>query len=91
LNGELDLSRAAISRLESEASVRLDWVRDLEAQIADGRAEIDRLAQENAHLENTIVERTKWARSLDAELQALEQAKLVRLGRKLNLIPGKPA
>jgi SAM-dependent methyltransferase len=91
LNGELDLSRAAISRLESEASVRLDWVRDLEAQIADGRDEIDRLAQENAHLENTIVERTKWARSLDAELQALEQAKLVRLGRKLNLIPGKPA
>ena len=68
-----------------------DWVRDLEAQIAGGRAEIDRLSQENSRLENTVVERTKWAQSLDAELQALEQAKLVRLGRKLKLIPGKPA
>ena len=97
LNGELDVAREVISRLESEAAVRLDWVRDLESQIARGRAEIDRLDRESQEHQNTIAERTNWAQSLDAELQgvrtelqAIEQAGLVRLGRKLQLIPGKP-
>jgi len=101
LNNELDAAREVISRMESEAAVRLDWIRDLEAQIARGRAEIDRLNQENQEhdreYQNTLAERTKWAQSLDAELQRLraelqtvEDATLVRLGRKLQLIPGKP-
>jgi SAM-dependent methyltransferase len=104
LDGELDAARDVISRLESDAAVRFDWVRgleaqgrDLEAQIARGRAEIDRLDHENQEHQNTIVERTQWAQSLDAELQRLraeletvEHAALVRLGRKLQLIPGKP-
>lgn len=98
LNVELDAARAVVSRLESEASVRLGWIRDLESQIARGRVEIERLAHETGEKENTIAERTKWAQSLDAELQALraelqalEQATLVRLGRRLRCIPGKPA
>jgi ubiquinone/menaquinone biosynthesis C-methylase UbiE len=105
LNTELDVAGVAISRLESEAAERLDWVRGLEAQIRDledqiarGRAEIERQHRENRDLENTIAERTRWAQSLDAELlqlraelQALERTRWVRLGRKLRLIPGKPA
>jgi len=101
LNNELDAAREVISRMESEAAVRLDWIRDLEAQIARGRAEIDRLNLENQEhdqeYQNTIAERTRWAQSLDselqrlrAELQTVEDATLVRLGRKLQLIPGKP-
>jgi chromosome segregation ATPase len=111
LNGELEVARTAISRLESEAAVRLDWIggletqiRDLEAQTARGRTENERLRQENLDQENTIAERTRWAQSLDVEverlrtelqrlrteLETLEQAKLVRLGRKLRLITAKP-
>ena len=111
LNGELEVARTAISRLESEAAVRLDWIggletqiRDLEAQTARGRAENERLRRENLDQENTIAERTRWAQSLDVEverlrtelqrlrteLETLEQAKLVRLGRKLRLITAKP-
>ena len=102
LNGELEVARTVISRLESEAEVRLDWIRDLEAQIARGRTEIARLGLERDEMENTIAERTQWAQSLDlevvrlltelerlrTELQTLEQTKLVRIGRKLHLIGG---
>jgi SAM-dependent methyltransferase len=100
-----------LSQLEVEAAARLDWIggletqiRDLEAQIARGRTENERLRQENADQESTIAERTQWAQSLDVEvdrlrtelqrlrteLETLEQAKLVRVGRKLRLIAAKP-
>lgn len=79
-----------IAALEAELIKRLDWVRDLEAQIARGRAEIERLNEENA-------ERTRWAQSLDEEvmqmrarLQSLDEAALVRIGRKLNIVPDEP-
>lgn len=105
LNAELDVARAAISQLESEAAERLDWVRSREDEIVRGRAEIERQHQENRDLENTIDERTRWAQSLDTEierlreqlgqlrgeLQAMEQTNWVRLGRKLGLTPGKTA
>ena len=93
LNGELDVARGIISRLEAEAAVRLDWVRDLEAQIARGRAEIERLGGEIAGKDATITERTEWAWALDRELQRL-RAQLeslnsefaVRAARRLRLI-----
>jgi SAM-dependent methyltransferase len=105
LNGELDSARAVVERLETEAAVRLDWIggletqiRDLESQTARGRAEIARLGLERDEMESTIAERTQWAQSLDqelervrTELQTLETAKWVRLGRKLHMMPGKPA
>jgi ubiquinone/menaquinone biosynthesis C-methylase UbiE len=103
LNAELEVARAAISQLESEAAERLAWVQSLEDEIARGCAEIERQHQENRDLENTVEERTRWAQSLDteierlreqlsqlrAELQAMEQTNWVRLGRKLRLIPGR--
>ncbi len=57
LNGELDVARAVMSRLESEAEARLVWIRDLEAQIARGRTEIARLGLERGEMETTIAER----------------------------------
>lgn len=107
LNAELDVARAAISRLESEAAERLDWVhsleaqiRDLEAQIPDLRDQIARQLEENRVLEQTIDERTRWAQTLDAEVQrlrqvrlehlALEQTRWVRLGHELRFLPNKP-
>jgi SAM-dependent methyltransferase len=90
LNAELDVAREAISRMESEAGERLDWVhslqahiRDLEERIALGRAEIERQNRENRDLENTIDERTRWAQSLDKEIDLLrEQLRQVRAERQ---------
>lgn len=86
--------REHIRQLETEAAIRLDWVHDLETQIARGRDEVARLDRESA-------ERTEWAQRLDAELrqanaarallaQHLELAahsKWVRVGRLLHLGP----
>jgi DNA repair exonuclease SbcCD ATPase subunit len=97
LNGELDVARTLIaqlqreidtvhtgyreqiSRMEAEDAGRLEWIRDLESQIARGNAEIARLNQVEEQL-----------RRLRTELQTIEQATLVRIGRKLQIIPGKP-
>lgn len=82
-----------ISGLESEAAERLTWARDLEAQIARGRAEIERLGHEIEEKDARITERTEWARSLDrevqllrAELQKLNSELAVRVARKLRLL-----
>ena len=79
--------RERLQQLETEATVRLDWVHDLEAQIAEGRNEIARLELESA-------ERTRWAQSLDAKLTQADaqlhlagRSKWVRLGRLLRLGP----
>jgi len=97
LNTELDVARGVISGLEKQMDERLAWARDLEAQIARGRAEIDRLGRETEEKEATITERTEWARALDrevqqlrAELQTLNRELPVRISRKLGLIPRRP-
>lgn len=89
--------RGHIARLDAEAATRLEWVADLEAQLERGRNEIARLNAENSQQEQTLVERTEWAQSLDrelaaarAELDAIGRARVVRLGRRLNLVPGHP-
>lgn len=103
LNGELEVARGAIARLEAETTDRLAWVRDRETHIRDlegqterARAEIARLNQELEEKEATVAERTEWAQSLDRELQderarlqTLESAPLVRAGRRLRMLPLK--
>jgi ubiquinone/menaquinone biosynthesis C-methylase UbiE len=101
LQQELDSTHVAyqekIRGVEAEAAGRLDWVHDLEAQIARGRGEIERLNAESAEMDATISERTEWARSLDRELQQL-RAQLeslnsefaVRAARKLQLLSRRP-
>lgn len=96
LNGELDVARGAIARLEAEATERLAWARDLEGQTERARAEIARLNRESEEREAVIAERTEWARSLDrelqdlrAQLQTLESTLLFRAGRRLRMLPLK--
>lgn len=83
-----------VRQLESEAAVRLEWVHDLEAQIATGRDAIERLEREN-------MERAQWGQSLDASLRQAHadnarletqlhltvRSKWFRLGRLLHLGP----
>ena len=82
-----------IAGSKSEAAVRLDWVRDLEAQIARGRAEIERLDAETAKQESAIAERTQLGAiarcrvaanyceaELEAQLHQVKRSKWVRLG-----------
>lgn len=90
-----------VRQLETEAAERLDWVHDLEGQIAKGRAEIARVAAEIDRLKQENAERTRWAESLDAELERTRdtltrvdaqlnlagRSKWVRLGRLLHLGP----
>jgi len=82
-----------ITGLEAEAAARLDWVHDLEDQIARGRAEIGRLGAEIVDKDATITERTEWAQSLDreveqlrAQFQSLNSEFTVRAARRLRLI-----
>jgi ubiquinone/menaquinone biosynthesis C-methylase UbiE len=96
LNGELDVARAEISGLESEAAVRLAWIdgletqiRDLEAQTSRGRAEIARVVLERdemkREMESTIAERTHWAQSLDVEVDRL-RTELQRVRTELGIL-----
>jgi SAM-dependent methyltransferase len=76
--------REKIGQLETEAGVRLDWIRDVEAQLAK--------------FEQDTLDLRRWAQSLDAALsrsearrEIVERSKWVRLGRKIHLAPaGKP-
>jgi SAM-dependent methyltransferase len=54
LNAELDVARAAISRLESEAAERLDWVHSLEAQIHSIEAQIHNIEAQIPDLQDQI-------------------------------------
>ncbi len=79
--------RDAVMREHAELTADLEkkiaWIHELDRQIADAGRNVDRL-------ENTVIERSLWARSLDARLQWIEATRWHRLGRKLNQIPPQP-
>lgn len=64
---------ARIAALDREALIRLEWVRNLESQIASGLREIERLRGEIG--------------SFDAERHKIAQSKWLRLGRTFGLGP----
>jgi chromosome segregation ATPase len=68
-----------ITALEQEASERLSWVRDLEAQIARARSEIERLNNEATGLREAFEERTRWGESMASGLQEAKN-EIARLG-----------
>ena len=53
-------SMEAITRLQEEALLRLDWVHDLEQQIANGKAEIARRVAELAEEREVYEQRSAW-------------------------------
>jgi SAM-dependent methyltransferase len=81
-------ARKRVAELEQEvreavaAATRLAG--ELDAKVAE-------LAQCVEHLhaaEHTVEERTRWAETLDSQLQALWSTRWVRVGAKLHLLPG---
>ncbi len=87
-----------IAELEREAAARLDWVHDLESQIARGNREIERLNSERRNkldelgleLQRLGQERRDFeerAALLSERQRLIAQSKWVRLGRRLNVGP----
>ena len=83
-----------IGILNEEATARLAWAADLDAQIDIGNAEIERLHGVQLGLVEELEERTAWARSLDQELSTARAlirevagSKWLRAGRAIHLGP----
>jgi hypothetical protein len=77
LNARIDERNIVIKQLQAEAETRMAWVVDLERQLADAGAEIDRLMAREAELETDRQARTTWALALEAQLA--ERTEHVRL------------
>lgn len=60
LNAEIVHARAVIKELQDEAVVRLGWVRDLEGQIASGKAEIQRRVAELTKTQQDFEDIRNW-------------------------------
>ena len=77
LNSRIDERNLAIKHLQAEAQTRTAWIRNLQGQLAEAGAEIDRLMAREAELETDRQDRTAWALALEAQLT--ERTEHVRL------------
>jgi SAM-dependent methyltransferase len=68
LNARIDERNTVIKQLQAEAETRMAWVCNLERQLADAGAEINRLMAREAELEIDGQSRTAWALGLEAQL-----------------------
>lgn len=105
LQQEIDAQQAAtketvegyeteIGRLNQECAAVVEWGRATDLELTEKQAELVKCVDLLNQAETTIEERTRWAQSLDAEVNALRQqiaslqsAKWVRLGRKIGIVP----
>jgi SAM-dependent methyltransferase len=95
LQRELDAEQEAATRAVAGYEAEIKRLNDeLAAQQAAAAAQLAEVTQLLDKAEATVIERTHWAQSLDAEanqlrdqMQALQSANLVRIGRRLGLIP----
>ncbi|MBI1353767.1 MAG: methyltransferase domain-containing protein [Acidobacteria bacterium] len=90
-----------IERLEAELHERAAWVAEVEADRAkverlrqEAQAEVEKAAGIIDVLEERVIERSKWAQSLDTEvlrlrerLQAIYASPAYKIGRRLRLAP----
>ena len=67
LNQELADSRSIVQGLQADVADKLVWVARLQSDLQTSNQEITRLQQELAALNQTLTERTAWARSLEGE------------------------
>ncbi len=91
LDAEQQAAVKAVAGYETEIR-RLN--EEMATQQAAAAAQLAEVAQLLDKAEQTVIERTHWAQSLDAEvqqlreqIQTLQSANLVRIGRRLGLIP----
>jgi SAM-dependent methyltransferase len=83
-----------IAELEAENQSKADWGRQLSEEIAAKIAELTQAVECLHQAEQTVVERTRWAQSLDVEVEQLrakvalfEASRWMRLGRSVGLGP----
>ena len=94
----VDGYEAELARLEKEKDAAIQWgqskEKELLAQLEASQAEFTKCLALFHEAETTIEERTKWAQSLEAEVENLKQqlesirgSKWIRLGRSIGLGP----
>ena len=76
-----------VRQLEAESAVRLEWARDLDAQLERGRDEIARLQRENEERSQRAIELQAELHQVEDQLHLAGRSKWVRLGRLLHLGP----
>ena len=98
LGTELKERIAHIVVLQGDLDQRLQWVRNLEAQIETAQAELTRLQDELAtqqreaqaaidRLEATVIERTEWAQRVEGELQRIRSSFWYKAGSVPGFVP----
>lgn len=89
LQGELkaahDGYRGQLDVLEREATTRLAWARDLEAQIGDLGSQLERGRGEITRMNLELVARAEWAQALDAQLLLERETAQASLARAADL------
>ena len=94
----VDGYEAELARLEKEKDTAIHWGQkkeaELLAQLESSQAEFTKCLALFREAETTIEERTKWAQSLEAEVENLKQqlesirgSKWIRLGRSIGFGP----
>ncbi len=94
----VDGYEAELARLETEKDTAIQWGQkkevELLAQLESSQAEFTKCLALFREAETTIEERTKWAQSLEAEVENLKQqlesirgSKWIRLGRSIGFGP----
>ncbi len=98
LQDELAAAQSAaqtrIAELDRENASKSEWARQLDEHLTAKLAELSQCVEVLHQTEKTVVERTQWAQSLDAEVQELrrklallDSSRWVRLGRRVGLGP----
>jgi len=87
-------AQAAISELERENQTKTEWAAQLNTQLEAKLQELAQCVEYLHQAEKTVEERTRWAQSLDAEVQELrrklallEASRWMQLGRRVGLGP----
>jgi len=96
---KINAAETKIAELEQENRTKSEWGIALNAQLDAKLRELTQSVEYLHAAEKTVEERTRWAQSLDAEIEKLRQrlaqfesSRWVRLGRRVGLGPddGKP-
>jgi SAM-dependent methyltransferase len=98
LQQELAAAQAAaqstIAELDVENRAKSEWAQQLNAQLDAKLQELGQCVEYLHQAEKTVEERTRWAKSLDADVEQLrrklalvEASRWVRLGRRVGLGP----
>ncbi len=92
LSAEQAAAQTRIAELDAENRAKADWARQLDEQLGAKGQELAQCVEYLHEAEKTVDERTRWAQSLDAELDqvrrklaVLESSRWVRLGRRVGL------